>query len=429
MAERARSIPIRIGIAWAGIGNGVYLASQYVMLMTIAKLGNPTLVGEFSLAMAIAAPLFLFSQMQLRQAQVTDAKDEFCFADYFWCRTFSTALAMAGIGLVIVCSGYSGDMAWLIILIGLAKAFESVSDIAHGRLQRHERLDLVAVSLGVKGPVSAAVLAVTLWLTGSLLWAFATVTFVWGAVLFFFDMPLQARIHQTDASLKGVRIIAIRRLVVTALPLAIAGGLASLSGNIPRYVLEVQQGKEAVALFSVAAAPLTLLTLLLGAVSQASLARVAEYFQKGEGGAFRRLAWKIAGLQLTVSVAFVVATVIWGEWLIAVMFTPEYRGAAPVLVIMSAGLAVGSMSAFAGIVLSASRAFRLQLLNIVLVIIFQIPSAFLLIRGYGVNGAGWAELGRYAWSSACLAIMAYLLLSSRPNAVRGGMIEKGHSVC
>jgi O-antigen/teichoic acid export membrane protein len=410
-ADQPKSIPIREGIAWTSVGNGVYLASQYAMLMVIAKMGSPTLVGQFSLAMAIAAPIFIFSQMQLRQAQVTDAKNEFCFADYFWCRTFSSLLALFAVGFVIVCSGYSGEMAWLIALIGISKAFESVSDIAYGSMQRHERLDLVAISMMLKGPLSAIVLAVSLRLGSGLVCAFAGVVIVWGAVFCFFDIPMQARFGKTDATAKGVRIIAIRRLVVTAFPLALAGGLNSLLGNTPRYILEAQRGKEAVALFSVAAAPLALLSLLSGAIGQASLSRVAEYFQHGKYDAFNRLNLKVSALQLLIASGFTAIVAIWGDKLIELMFTREYKGAVPILVIMSASAALGSVGAYGSTILAASRAFRLQLVNVIVAMAVQIPACIYFIKQYGPVGAGWADLAKNAAAVVVLSIAGYAIVS------------------
>src|ERR1035441_4592676 len=115
---------LRTGVMWTGFGNGVYLACQYATLMVLAKLGNPTLVGQFSLGLAITAPVIIFSQMQLRQMQVTDVKGEYLFADYFCSRLIFSALALMVIGGVLAFSGFSLAIGLVVMLIGLAKVFE-----------------------------------------------------------------------------------------------------------------------------------------------------------------------------------------------------------------------------------------------------------------------------------------------------------------
>ena len=71
------------------------------------------------------------------------------------------------------------------------------------------------------------------------------------------------------------------QLVRTAAPLAIAAGLTSLSGNVPRYFLERLAGVQAVGLFSLALASTAAISLFTATLSQATLARASTHFQRG----------------------------------------------------------------------------------------------------------------------------------------------------
>ena len=190
---------LRAGVMWTGFGNGVYLGCQYATLMMLAKLGNPTLVGQFSLGLAITAPVIILSQMQLRQMQVTDVKSEYVFADYFCSRLILSALALAAIGGVVAFSGYSHAIRVVILLIALAKIFESLSDVAYGTIQRHERMDLIAVSLVIKGLGSLLAFGLALWLTGSLIWSLSGMCVVWTALFFFYDLPTARPVSAVSA--------------------------------------------------------------------------------------------------------------------------------------------------------------------------------------------------------------------------------------
>ena len=382
---------LRTGVMWTGFGNGVYLACQYATLMVLAKLGNPALVGQFSLGLAITAPVIILSQMQLRQMQVTDVKRQYLFADYFCSRLIFSALALIVIGGVVAFSGYSAPIGTVIVLIGLAKVFESLSDVAFGKIQRHERMDLIAISLVIKGLGSLLAFGLALWLTGSLIWSVAAMSVVWAGLFFCYDLPMANRVSVDREPALLWRLPMLKRLTVLAMPLAFASGLTSILGNMPRYFLQGYQGEKAVAMFSVAAAPLALVTLLCAAISQASTARAAAYFQAGHMMSFRKLAAKVAALQLLIGVVFTAVFAVSGEWLIATLFTREYISAAPVLVIISAGTAVGNLAAFGSMVLTAGRMFKQQLLFVLLVFVLQIPIAWLFVARLGVIGAGWSD--------------------------------------
>src|SRR3982750_880645 len=50
-------------------GNLVYAGCQWGVLVALAKLGNPQVVGVYALALAITSPVMLLSNLQLREVQ------------------------------------------------------------------------------------------------------------------------------------------------------------------------------------------------------------------------------------------------------------------------------------------------------------------------------------------------------------------------
>ena len=55
------------------------------------------MVGEFALGLAITSPVMVFSMLQLRVVQATDARHDYSFADYLGLRLVTTILALAAI--------------------------------------------------------------------------------------------------------------------------------------------------------------------------------------------------------------------------------------------------------------------------------------------------------------------------------------------
>jgi O-antigen/teichoic acid export membrane protein len=72
-----KSLTLRQNFSWTFVGNIIYAASQWGMLVVLAKLGSPEMVGQFMRGLAVTAPIILFSNLQLRQIQTTDVKQHY----------------------------------------------------------------------------------------------------------------------------------------------------------------------------------------------------------------------------------------------------------------------------------------------------------------------------------------------------------------
>src|SRR5690606_7644974 len=112
--------------------------------------------------------ILMLTNLQLRQVQATDTKDTFLFGHYLATRLISCLVALTIVLLIMVVSGYDLDLALIIILIFIAKAIESISEVIYGLLQKNERLDIVSRSKIINGLLSIILLSITIWITRSL---------------------------------------------------------------------------------------------------------------------------------------------------------------------------------------------------------------------------------------------------------------------
>ena len=211
--------------------------------MVLAKLGSPEWVGQFALGLALTAPVIMLTNLQLRAIQATDARREYRFGHYLALRLATTALSL----LVIagIACGYRLETALVILAVGLAKAFESLSDVVYGLLQAHERMDRIAMSMMIKGPLSLVALGTMVYLTASIAWGALALAGVWGLLLIAYDIPNGIRLlDQGDNFRPCWDLPALVRLAWLALPLGIVMMLISLNANIPRYFIEHYWGER-----------------------------------------------------------------------------------------------------------------------------------------------------------------------------------------
>src|SRR5699024_11590937 len=106
---------------WTFVGNSILSLTQFGILIVLAKVGTPTVVGEYSLALAISSPIFIFFNLKLRSAQATDKNNEYSFSDYYSLRTIANIFAMATIIVILFLSDYSLHMSLIILLISVLK--------------------------------------------------------------------------------------------------------------------------------------------------------------------------------------------------------------------------------------------------------------------------------------------------------------------
>jgi O-antigen/teichoic acid export membrane protein len=410
-----RPLSLRHNFAWTFAGNVVYAASQWGMITVLAKLGTPEIVGRFSLASAVAAPVIMFANLQLRTVQATDVQNKYVFGDYLGVRLITTSLAILVVtGFAFW--GYSVEKAVVIFAFGWAKGIESISDIFYGLFQHHERMDCVGKSLMIKGPLSLLALGLGFYLTGNVLWGIVGLAFAWTMSLIVFDIRNGARIlraipkpnkidgYSKYSGIEGMRprwhTKTLLQIVWRALPLGFVMMLISLNTNIPRYIIEDVWGEGILGIFSAMAYLTVAGVTVMGALGQSSIPRFAQYYAEKNVKAFRSLLFKIIGIGALLGGAGVIVAAIVGRDLLSLIYRPEYAEYKEAFIWIMVSGGVMYIAGVLGTPVSSMQKFRVQLgihcLNIILVLMLS----WFLITRYGLNGAAWTMLG----SSIFLAV-------------------------
>ena len=404
---------MRENFAWTLGGTLVYSACQWGMLVALAKMGNPEIVGTFALALAITAPIMIGSGLSLRSVQVTDVRRDHPFGDYLLLRAMTTFVSVLAIVAIATLAGYSWSVACVIMMVGAAKAFESMSDIVHGLLQRHERMDRIALSLVIKGPLSLAVLAGGLVFWKSLLVGVFGMAAVWALMLLCFDIPNGAAILSAAHSagnaspLKSLRSLfelrwnpgALGSLTWLALPFGVVMGLISLNANIPRYYIEHELGIAALGIFAAMAYPVIAGGLVVGAMGQSALPRLARYYAANDRAGFIHLLLKLQVLVLAPGIIGVLAIAFAGRPILTLLYRSEYANYVNAFLWLGIGAIISNAASLFGYAMTAARHFRSQLPVFVVVTLATAIGCAWLIPRYHMTGAAIA----LALAAACQA--------------------------
>ena len=379
---------LRANFAWTLAGNVLYAGCQWGMLSVLAKLGNPSIVGQFTLGLAISAPVFMFTNLQLRAVQATDVSAECGFANYFSLRLLSTLLGLALITAILPFSAATPAVRAVVLLVSLSKCFECMSDVTAGLLQREEQLKRVAISLMIRGVASVAVFSLAYVYWRSLAVSIVAMSSVWLAVLVFYDMPNVRRLIGRHAPFLRFEGAALRRLAMLGLPLGWVATLTSLIVNAPRYFLQHYLGLAEQGIYASLAYLLIVISLVVLALTQSVTTRLAHLFVDGDLKQFMRLLTKLSALGVLIAVVGVPLTFLVGRPLLTLLYRGEYADhvGLSALFVGTAGLYTIGAFLFCG--LTAARMFRVQVPVYLAALLAGVAGSALLVPRYGLIGAG-----------------------------------------
>jgi O-antigen/teichoic acid export membrane protein len=424
--QQYKPLTMRRNFSWVFAGNVVYAACQWGMLVVLAKLGSPEMVGQFTLGLAITAPVIMFTNLQLRGIQATDAKKEYLFEDYLGLRLITTGLAILVIAGITLRAGYRWETSLVVIVLGLAKAVESISDVFYGLVQQHERMDRIAVSGMIKGPLSLLLLGFGVYLTHSVLWGAVGLLIAWVIVLASYDIPSAALMLSNSSGTPRVKVFGIsnlavvlsprwhldklRKLIWLALPLGFVMMLISLNANIPRYFIERYLGERELGFFAAISYLMVATGMVVGALGQSASPRLAKYYAAGNSIAFRTLLLKLVGIGLLMGIAGVLVVLVAGREILTVLYRPEYAEYTDIFLLVMVTTAISDVCSFLGYGMTSARYFRIQTPLFAMVTAISAIACFWLIPNMGLRGAAIALIiGAIVQTVFSLGVIFYVL--------------------
>jgi len=415
----SQPLSLRLNFSWNLIGNIIYAACQWGILIVFTKLTNVEMVGHFALGLAITAPVILFSQMGLRGAQATDARDEYRFGDYLALRLIATIMALIAIVGIAFLGGYERPTIIVILLVGLSKAVESVADVFYGLMQRHERMDRIARSRIIKGISSLIVLSLVVFITRDIKWGVLSLALLWTVVFVFYDIrsakatlnEYRDRLQIDDFTVFSPTPIfdmqILRRLVLTVLPLGFIQALISLKTNIPIYYIEHHCGASELGIFSSLSYLVIVGNTLVSAMSQACVPRLSLYYAKGKRTQYHKMIYKLVAIGALIGCLGVLVAAVAGKPLLTLIYRPEYGERVVLFVLILSAGAISYIASILGYALMATRQFNLFLFLHLILTGITYTASMTLIPRYGVMGAAGA--GAIAQFCSCILMIALLI--------------------
>lgn len=378
------------------------------MVVVLAKIGSPSLLGQFAISLAISSPIIMLTNLQLRAIQATDAKTEFEFSHYFGLRIITTALAIGMIIAIVLSIGYRRETALTAITLAIAKGSESVSDIFYGLFQKHERMDRIAKSLMMRGSLSLVVLGLAIYVTGSALWGAAGLVVSWTFTLMMYDVqngwminPVARGIQNPSGFSKKRRLalpmptwdsVILKKLAALALPLGFVMTLISLNANIPQYFIERYLGERELGIYAAMAYIGLAGNTAIGALGQSVSPMLGRYYAGGDAVKFRGLLVRLVAAGALAGGGAILLAMIAGREILNALYRAEYSEYSDVFTWIMLSSGVGYVSSFLGYGMTAARCFRVQVPLFAIVAAVTAGMCALLVPSGGILGAAKASV-------------------------------------
>ncbi len=386
--------------SWMFVGNAIYAGGQFVMLMLLAKLVSPELVGQYALGLAIVYPVMMLTNLQLRAVMTSAARQQAHFGHYLGLRLLATSLALVIILALTQVLRYRGELTAVVLMVGAAYAIETISDVYHARLQLHERVAEISKSLMARALLSVLGLAVMTYVTRNLLWGIAGIVLARAIVLFGYDICDRTHglngqskwFSPTEELTPRFNLRVHRELLWVSFPLGVVVLLTTLNSSVPSYFIQHGLGERDLGIFSAIGFMISVGNMAVVSLGQSAFTRLARSYATGNLAAFGSLLAKLLAFGAMLGVCGMIICKVAGREILTILFRPEYAERADLLPWIMAVGGVLFMAQFLGFGMTAAGYYKSQVVLNFLANLSLFAACYWLVARQGLLGATLAML-------------------------------------
>lgn len=389
---------------WLVGGNFIFAFSQWVILILFARLTSQENLGQYSLALAIATPLFAISNLQLRPLYILDVNShkKYNYAQFYYLRIISSFFAL----ICCLIWGLASNLYfWVLFAVSLLKFFESYSDIIYAYYNAHDKTRLISKSLFFKGLLSVLVVFI-----GLLLFDFNTslILFLGVYFLIWFFIDNSYILRSKEISTFDFDSSILR----SAIPMGISLGVVALQNTIPRVFINKYSGIEAVGIFTVLSYFIIVGSIFINSICQYLSPRISTAWNT-DVSAFKTY-FKIAlGISGLLGFFAIVLSMLLGDYILEIIYGKSYVIYKHELVlVMCAGLFL-YFATVLGYTLTAIGIIKQQVYLFSVLLILTLFVSYFYIPYYGLTGGIYTLIISYIFQCLLAFSMIFFHLKGK----------------
>ncbi len=392
-------------VIWNTLGNLIYYASQYILLILAVRISGNYASGLLSTAMSIAAICISFSNYGMRSFQISDFAHKYSDKTYLQSRYLTVGAAGAGCLLFAFAISYTAEQRWIILLYTLSRLSEGYIDVWHGYLQKKDRMDVVGILFGVRGLLTIAGFWAGLALTGSLVATMAILAAVNWLCVFAADVPFSKKAACFGSKAEGT----LWMLLWECAPLAVYSFLNSSIGSVVKIYCERICGTELFGAFNNVFAPVQIIQVGAMYIFAPFMMTFARCWQEKNKKAYRRAFGLASGAMPVLWACGAAGAALLGPFLLGVLYQKgniqDYTFLLQPAVVAAVANIYVSILCY---LLSMMREMKGLIISNVVGIVAAFALSAPMIDAMGLAGAAWATVASRAIQGACcLAVVLW----------------------
>jgi O-antigen/teichoic acid export membrane protein len=392
------------------IANLSLALSNWLLLVILTKYFPAKSLGEVVISLSVLSPLFLFTSFKLRTLVVVDLENENLVVQYFNARFLANtvALLIAPILWLVFLSDITGAVFFAVVAY---RWFDAWCELCYSYLQRIQSFKQVSKSQTLRSVTSTLALIASSLLFHSiqmtlLSWVLTVAAFALKDLWLVSRLvkqhekqvfPLSLMVGQWQYYVKSVAIYKKYMTVSFALM------FSSLFVFIPNYFLKAYAGIESAGKFAAVSYVLVAGSILITSVSQVASPMFSRLLMDKQHRAYFRLAIKMCGVGLSIGFIGFSITALFGEWILRVVYSPEFALLAPELNWIMAAAMVRYSYIFLGTSMNALKLFKFQTQIGFVGTAIILVACFVLVPEYGTLGAAISM-----FMATCIELTLYL---------------------
>lgn len=400
---------LRKNLLFNTAGSLLFYLCQAALNLLVTALAGVAANGMLATAMTIANVCLSVASFGMRTFQVSDLAGKYADRTYLASRYVTLTAAGAGCLVFAFANSYSAEQRWVIALYTAYRLIESWSDVWHGYLQKAERLDVVGISFGVRGLVTAGTVTLGLVLTGNLVLTLAALFALNAVYVLAVDLPL-ARRYADLANREGGSVWA---LLAECAPLAVYAAVNTAIPSVPRYFCERVLGTVKMSYFNNVFLPVLILQVAVIYLFVPFITTFARLWNKKDKAGFFRGLVLLAAALAAMWAAGAAGVALLGRWGLSILYptSPEILDCAPLL----QPLVVATVCTVASTVLCHLLTIARDMRGLILGNLAGLAAAGLvsvpLLSAFDIYGAAYATIAGIGVQGLCL--LGFLLAKCR----------------
>ena len=397
---------------WNTLGAGLNAFHSPLFLMIVSRALGIRTAGFFTLAFTTSVLLSNVGLFNVRSYQITDYNRSHSDAVYLNARIITSLLMVLSVIAYSLTKISDPSLFAVVLLLGLWRVPEVLSDVMHGTLQMNHRLDLVGKSLLLRAGLCIAVFAAAVYFAKNLILACVLLVCVNALVFIFFDI----RCYRTVCPVHKVNFdYLVKDLLRSCFPLFLISLIYAYLINAPRYSIDLFGTPEIQTVYSIIVLPASMIWVVFAMILQPILPHLSELYFSGKRKEFdrkiRRLIIAVTGFGM-IYLAFMYLAGIRIFEIVYKVPLMEYR-----LEFMLAGVGSGILciAAVYSNLLILIREKRLLLISYIGVTAVSAVTSILLVIREGLLGAAVSYLISMVLLMTVL-ISGYVLMDLRRKA-------------